>query len=150
MIIRPCYGSDIEEMIAIDTDPQSWDGDAIHEYVCDMGLIKVACEGDWILGWMAYRSNQALLAVERFVVREDPQTEVATALRLVKHLERFRYKCNAVDIPLPEKRMAIAKTLSHNGWQVGIIRDYWPNHSAITLHRQYAPAVGLATVGPKS
>lgn len=137
MRIRLAVPADIPGMAELDRDPGGWSGEDVAGFVRALGTVKVAAEGPWAVGWVAYRKAGDLLVVERLAVADDPATECEVARRLLTHVERLGVKACGIDVALGDNRPALSKTLAALGYSSGLVQDFYgAGRDGIAFHKK--------------
>lgn len=141
MKIRLATRQDLDALQRIDTDPEPWQESDYLEFVQSFGQIKVALEGEWHLGWIAYRKVNGLIIVERLILPNLPgqqDLEGAVALRLMRHAVWLCRGSDAIDVALPDTRLEAAKILVGDGYTVSFLPEYYQKErqDAVLLHKK--------------
>ncbi len=144
MKIRLATRRDLKNLENLDKDPDRWAASDFTGFIQAFGQVKVALEGPWPLGWVAYRKVKDLIIIERLILpsgpsEEDLETEVA--IRLVDHVEWLCLGAAAIDLAIPDSKLNVAKVLASRGYTPAMIRQFYPGgEDAILLNKRLKAA----------
>lgn len=139
MRIHLAESSHIADLAMIDVAPGQWSEAKILSFIDSEGVVKMASEGVWVVGWIACKLRGRLLTIERLAVDEP-----LTAKRLLNHVIAA-YRAEAADLDLPDTQLEIVEELVRDKWVSVLIKDFYGRHQdAIALHWRRPPPNAMA------
>jgi hypothetical protein len=134
------YGTPDDDFQLVVAAAHSWTEEGLRSHVRNLGVLKVACEGPWPVGWIAYRRQKDLLIVERVVAEPLAEAPHEITAKLLAHVEKWKRDCTKLDVIIPFESTCLPtiKSATHSGFHADLIVDYYGKGSdGIALYKSF-------------